>query len=253
MCHARPLSIALTIHWRHKSRIPRDKTRKTLVGRYPRCFWRTQISRAVDSTAGYFSFSQQGTIGERRDWMIGLLSGFFASCLHYSIPPRVTLPRLCQCFPSPPHSTPGFYSRVQVSICFLSRSRYAAFRILIFLTLVSFSRLSPIPKTFLPDAVEEEEKEGWNIRLPNYWKQQQRGGQFLSSHTVPSIIRHSSPSIFVPSGIQSSLTYLYLCLCLFLIVNGNPRRATWTESQIRIFEASSATARRWRVTERVSR
>lgn len=147
--------------------------------------------------------------------MIGLLSKFLTLRLHYS-----------NVFPStvlsfPPHSASRFHSGVQVSICFLSRSPFLSHfpSLCVFyprsnlplshthsLSLLPSHLLSlETPKTFLPNAG------GWNIRLPNYWKQQ-RGTIPLSF--TPSCSFSSSNSAL--SGSKPIVSLLYLPFSLLM-------------------------------------
>jgi len=142
---------------------------------------------------------------------------------------------------TPDRSTPGFHSRVQVSIRFPPRSRHASLRIPIFLICPfcpsPFGRLKRFSRMLWRKRRKTDETLDSQIIESN-----SGGDSFSPSHAALGPLFSVRP-LLCPLR-NSILPYLRLSLSLSLILNGNPRRATWTESQIRIFEVSFvATAR----------
>lgn len=123
-----------------------------------------------------------------------------------------------------PVTAPGFHSRVQVSICFLSRSLYASSRpVSASPPPLALPCRQPNPQNASPECRGGETLDSQIIESNN-------GGQFLSV-ARRSVGRPPSPSAFVilrnPNLLPAKPPTL--------IVNGGPR-TTSTESRIRILE-----------------
>lgn len=127
-------------------------------------FWLTKVF--ANNTRRVFSFSlgNKGQL-ENADWTIGLLSRFLTLRLHYSIASlRLRLGAFV-----PVTFSPGIpFSRAGVNLFPLS----FPLRVLSLRSSLS-SSLSP-PCTPGPPKRFSRMPRGWNIRLPNYWKQQRR-------------------------------------------------------------------------------